>query len=247
MNRGSMAMIQKQSPNGSCLVLYAQEGMAKSHQDQDHVNCVFWLGRCWPSWVHPTRPNNEYYLNVLHWLRDAMQWKQLWLWATGDWQLHHDNLPSHASHLLEFFGKTSNHPGDSVPLDPRFFAFQLLAFPQTKIAFERKEISDHQRDQENRMGQLMVIPTKDFAVFLNTGRDAGRTAWGPKVPTLKETGVSLFYVQCFLCLVSSSILVSICHSMWLDTFWADLICSGHGGMEGDWTLETWGRLLFSPE
>ena len=35
-----------------------EESMAKSQQDQDHINCVFWLGRCCPSWVHPAKPNN---------------------------------------------------------------------------------------------------------------------------------------------------------------------------------------------
>ena len=33
---------------------------------------------------------------------------------------------------------------------------------------------------------------------LNSGRDARRTVWGPKVPTLKGTETSLSYVQCFL-------------------------------------------------
>ena len=38
----------------------------------------------------------------------------------------------------------------------------------------------------------------------------GRTVWGPKVPTLKGTEVSLYkHVQCFLYLASSSINVSI--------------------------------------
>ena len=40
------------------------------------------------------------------------------------------------------FGKTSHHPGDSAPLQPRFGALQLLAFPKTKTTFEREEISD---------------------------------------------------------------------------------------------------------
>ena len=52
--------------------------------------------------------------------------------ATGDWHLHHGNLPTHASRLVHFFGKTSNHPGDSAPLQPRFGALRLLAFPKTK-------------------------------------------------------------------------------------------------------------------
>ena len=49
-------------------------------------------------------------------------------------------------------------------------------------------------------GQLMVI---------------GRIVWGLKVSTLKETEVSLSYVQCFLYLVYSSINISIFHIMWL--------------------------------
>ena len=69
--------------------------------------------------------------------------KRLQLWATGDWQLHHDHnglqcarscITSHA----EFFGKTSDHPGDSAPLQSRFGALWPLAFPKTKITFERK-------------------------------------------------------------------------------------------------------------
>ena len=41
------------------------------------------------------------------------------------------------------FGETSNHPGDSAPLQPRYGALKLLAFPKTKITFEKEEISDH--------------------------------------------------------------------------------------------------------
>ena len=52
----------------------------------------------------------------------------------------------------------------------------------------------------------------------------GRTVWGPKVPTLKETEGSFFYVQCFLYLISPLINVSIFHNIWLDSLWTDLIC-----------------------
>ena len=50
----------------------------------------------------------------------------------------------------------------------------------------------------------------------------GRTVWGPKVPALKGTEVSLSCGQCFLYL-ASSINVSIFQSAWLDTFWTDLV------------------------
>ena len=141
---------------------------------------------------------------------------QLWAtgeWAAGDWQLHHNNAPAHASPAkarAESFGKISNHPGDSVPLQPRFGTLQLLAFPKTKVTFERGEISDHWWDSGKYMGKMMKT---------------GRTVWGPKLPTLKEAEVSLIYVQWFLyhVHVPSSINVSIFHNPWLDTFWRDLI------------------------
>ena len=45
--------------------------------------------------------------------------------------------------LCRVFCETSNHPDDSAPLQPRFGTLWLLAFPKTKITFEREEISDH--------------------------------------------------------------------------------------------------------
>ena len=64
--------------------------------------------------------------------------------AMSDLGLHYDNVPTHASPLLQIFGKTPNHPGDSASVQPRFGALLLMAFPQTKITFEREEISDYQ-------------------------------------------------------------------------------------------------------
>ena len=46
----------------------------------------------------------------------------------------------------QFLVETSNHPGDSALLQPRYGTLQLLAFPKTKITFEREEISDHEWD-----------------------------------------------------------------------------------------------------
>ena len=66
-------------------------------------------------------------------------------------------MPAHASHLVQFFGETSNHPGDSAPLQPRFGALQLLTFPKTKIAFEGKTFQTVDENQKNTTGQLMAI------------------------------------------------------------------------------------------
>ena len=72
----------------------------------------------------------------------------------GNWR-----LAASSQHALsctvscaEFFGKASNHPGDSAPPQPRYGTLQLLAFPNTKITFEKEEISDHWWDSRKYDG-----------------------------------------------------------------------------------------------
>ena len=108
----------------------------------------------------------------------------------------------------DFFGKTSNHAGDSAPLQPRFGTCSFWIFPKLKSSLKSKRFQTINEIQENMMGQLMEI---------------GRPVWSPRVPNLMGTEVSLSYVQCFLCLVSSLINVSIFHITWLYTFWTDLV------------------------
>ena len=59
-----------------------------------------------------------------------------WWLAASSQQCTHSCIMSHA----ELFGKISKCPGDSAPLQPRFDTLQFLAFPRTKITFEREEI-----------------------------------------------------------------------------------------------------------
>ena len=80
----------------------------------------------------------NWWLAALSWQGVVTTFKMI-----GDWQLHCDNAPTHASRLVQsFFDKTSSHPGDPTPLQPRFGALWCLAFPKTKIPFEREEVSD---------------------------------------------------------------------------------------------------------
>ena len=65
-----------------------------------------------------------------------------WWLAASSQQCACSCITSHA----EFFGETSNHPGDSAPLYPIYDTLQLLAFPKTKITFEREEISGSWRE-----------------------------------------------------------------------------------------------------
>ena len=72
---------------------------------------------------------------------EIMWWFRRPHWrATGDWQFHHSNTPAHASRLMQsFFGQTSNHSGNSVPLQFRFGTLQLLAFPKLKSPLKGRD------------------------------------------------------------------------------------------------------------
>ena len=124
-----------------------------------------------------------------------------WWLAASSQQHAHSYITSHA----EFFDDTSNHPGDSTTLQPRFGALWLLAFPKTKITFEREVSQTISEIQENMTGQLLTI---------------GRIC---EVPGTYFKGDWVFIVLCTMFLVSSSINVSIFHITFLDTFWTDLI------------------------
>jgi hypothetical protein len=47
--------------------------------------------------------NKEYYLEVIRHLRDAVRRNRPDLWASRNWQLHHDNASAHSSHLTKSF------------------------------------------------------------------------------------------------------------------------------------------------
>ena len=135
--------------------------------------------------------------------------KALQLWATGDWQLHHNNAPAHASHLMHSFLVKHQITQVTQPLySPDLSPCNFLVSPKLKSPFKGKGFQTVDEIQKNMTGQLIV---------------SVRNVWGPKVRTLKGTEVSWSSVQCFLYLVSSSINISIFHITWLDVFRTDLI------------------------
>ena len=83
--------------------------LKKAQQSHNKIKTTLTVFFDWEGVVHHkyTPPgqtiNKEYYLNVLCRLRDAVPQKELQLWATGDWQLHHDNTSAHASLLVQRF------------------------------------------------------------------------------------------------------------------------------------------------
>ena len=159
MNCVSMAMILERKAQSSQWKLPGSPHLKKVWQSHSKIKTtltVFFDGE--GVIHHEYSPpgqiiNKGYFLNVLHQLRDALGWKTAT--AMGNWWLAASSR-QHASSCImsheEFFGETSSHPGDSAPIQPRFGALWLPAFPKTKITFEREETSDHPWDSEKYDG-----------------------------------------------------------------------------------------------
>ena len=109
----------------------------------EHVYCVAITFKM-TEWVEQ-QICNKFCIRLEHsWVTTIRMTQKAAAMGNWWWQLCHNNVPAHASCLVQrSFGKTSNHPGDSAPLQPRFCTLWFLAFPKTKITFERDEISDH--------------------------------------------------------------------------------------------------------
>ena len=134
-------------------------------------------------------------------------------------QLHQDNMPTHASRLMQSF--LAKHQVTQVTqphYSPDLVPWDFWLFSKLKSPLKGKRFQTIVEIQENTTGQLMVIPTKDFAecfeqwkrCWENCMRSQGAYSEG-------DRGV---IVLCTMFLVSvSSINVTICHSTWLDTFW----------------------------
>ena len=78
--------------------------------------------------------------------------------APGDWQLHHDNTPAHASRLVQSF--LAKHQITQVIQPP--YSLDLVPcdfwlFPKLKPPLKGKRFQTVSEIQENTMGQLMAI------------------------------------------------------------------------------------------
>ena len=144
-------------------------------------------------------------LSILWW--KLFRWfRRPQLWTTGDWQLPHHNTPAHASHLVQrFLVKQQTTQVTQPSYRFKFGALWLLAFPKTKITFEREEISDHWWDS----GKYDEGADGNWENCVRSQSTYFEGDWGINV----------------LCtfLISSSINFSIFHITLLDTLWGWII------------------------
>ena len=167
----------------------------------------------WPShskWLSEQRNESASHfavsLNVHLWI--VFRWfRRPQLWATGNWQLHHNNAPTHASHLLQsFFDEISSHPGDQPLYSPDLAPRKFWLFQKQNLFWKGRDFRASLRLRKIRWGSWWWL---------------GELCEVPRC--LLWRGLR-HHVLCTMVLVSSSINVSIFHITWLGTFWTDLVC-----------------------
>ena len=80
------------------------------------------------------------------------------MWATGDWQLHHDNVPTHASCL----GQSLLAKHQITQVTQPHYSLDLVTcnfwlFSKLKSPLIGKRFQSINKIQENKNGQMMAI------------------------------------------------------------------------------------------
>ena len=75
--------------------------------------------------------NQQFYLEELKWLRDAVRRKCPELWRSGEWLLHHDNAHTHtALSVQQLLTKNGMTTASNTPYSPDLAPYDF--FPDSK-------------------------------------------------------------------------------------------------------------------
>ena len=123
-----------------------------------------WVSTCavWPShskWLN--EQSNEsasgFVLNLNIPPQKLLRFRRLQLWTTSIWQLHHCNMPTHASCLMQsFLAKHQIIQVTQPPYSPYLVPYDFWLFPKLKSHLKRKRFQTV-NIQENLTGQLMIL------------------------------------------------------------------------------------------
>jgi transposase len=107
--------------------------------------------------------NKEYHLEVICHLPDAHWHKRPTLWASRNWQLHHDNALAHSSHLIQsFLAKHGIPVVCQAPYSPDRAPCDSWLFPKLKRPL-KGSCSDSREDiMQNAMKELRSLPEEAF-------------------------------------------------------------------------------------
>jgi len=94
--------------------------------------------------------NKEFYKTFLQRLRDAVRRHRPEKWRSGNWILHHDNVPAHrAVNTNEFLAKHNILSLPHPPYSPDLAPCDLFLFPQLKKTMKGCRFDDNEEVQAN--------------------------------------------------------------------------------------------------
>jgi hypothetical protein len=118
--------------------------------------------------------NKGYYQKVLRHLRDAVLCKR---------QLHHDNPPTHSSHLIQdFLAKHGILQVCQAPYSPDMAPCDFWLFPRLKTLLKGFHFDIRERVRRHSCTPFQNKPSRSAS---SNGRTAGLSVWSYKGPTLK--------------------------------------------------------------
>jgi hypothetical protein len=103
--------------------------------------------------------NKEYYLEVIRHLRDAIRCKRPDLWASCNWQLHHDNAQAHSSHLIQsFLAKHGIPVVHQAPCSPDMAPCDFWLFPKLKRPLKGSRFNSREDIMRNATKEFRSLP-----------------------------------------------------------------------------------------
>ena len=215
MNGVSMAIVQKWSPshpNGRHLVLYTWRRCSKI--------------------IAISRPCQELCFMIgSATLRFFISWQMQYDWNGCSYgQLVIGSSVKITGPLMyhvfcRVFGETSNHPSDSAPYSPDLVPCAFWLFPKLKSPLEGKRFQTRDKLQENAAGKLMVIPIKNLAECFEQWKRCCQNCVRSQSAYFEEDwGIIVLCTVFFISCIFFKKCFYFFHSVWLDTFWTDLVC-----------------------
>jgi len=106
--------------------------------------------------------NQQFYLEVLKRLRDAVRRKRPELWWSGEWLLHNDYAPAHtALSVRQFLTKNGMTTDSHTPNPPDVVPCDFFLFPRMKRDFKGKRFQNVEK-KEKTTEALKAITLQEF-------------------------------------------------------------------------------------
>jgi len=115
--------------------------------------------------------NQQFYLEVLKRLLDAVRRKHPELWRSGEWLLHHDNAPTHtALNVRQFLKKNGMTTASHPPYSPDLAPCDFFLFPRMKRDLKEKRFQNVEEVREKMTEALKTITLQEFQNCFEQGK-----------------------------------------------------------------------------